>query len=106
MKRNSAGSAVLVRLPTDLQAALSYPSVGFSITPEEIVSKASDYLSTNAAAGWNNLGAVISSLRTTPDLRWASPVEVKNAVEKIFLQTFGPREAAKAKAKVRSLHLL
>lgn len=72
----------------------------FSITAEEIGAKVSKYLASNTVLGWTNLGAVISSIRSTPELRWASAVEVKNAVEKIFLEKFGPKESAKGKAKV------
>ncbi len=74
--------------------------LGFTITPEELGEKVSSYLSTTAVAGWNNLGAVISSIRLTPDLRWASAVDVKNAVEQIFVSKFGPKESAKGKPKV------
>lgn len=74
---------------------------GFSITPEQIGESVTNYFTSNVVAGWNNLGTVISSIRSTPEVRWASAVEVKTAVEKVFLERFGPKESAKGKAKVR-----
>ncbi|KAF8917880.1 tRNA synthetases class I, catalytic domain-containing protein [Mucidula mucida] len=85
--------------PVDVAAFDKECGVGFTITPEELGEKVSSYLSTTAVAGWNNLGAVISSIRLTPDLRWASAVDVKNAVEQIFVSKFGPKESAKGKPK-------
>lgn len=74
--------------------------IGFSITTEELGEKISNYITANAVAGWSSLGAVISALKNTAELRWANPLEVKNAVEKTFTKTFGAKEAAKPKGKV------
>lgn len=74
---------------------------GFSISPADLDDQVKTYIATNRIPGWANFGAVISALKTTSGLRWASPLEVKNAVENAFLGTFGPKEAAKRKEKVR-----
>jgi glutaminyl-tRNA synthetase len=58
------------------------------------------YIRENAVTGWPNLGSVISGVKGSPALRWANPLEVKNAVEKVFTETFGAKEAVKPKAKV------
>jgi len=47
------------------------------------------------------MGAAITALRNTPALRWANPLEVKNAVESTLADRFGAKEAAKPKSKVR-----
>ncbi|EIM88595.1 glutamine-tRNA ligase [Stereum hirsutum FP-91666 SS1] len=73
--------------------------VGFSITAEELALRVTEYIKANAVAGWTNLGSTITGLKNTPELRWASPLDLKNAVEKAFLETFGAKETAKAKAK-------
>ncbi|THV08374.1 glutaminyl-tRNA synthetase [Dendrothele bispora CBS 962.96] len=73
--------------------------VGFSITPEELFSQVTSYMSSNAVAGWNNLGATMGGVKAIPSLRWASPLEIKNAVEKAFLDAFGPKQAPQPKAK-------
>lgn len=78
----------------------SVSCIGFSITAEELATRAAWYIKANAVAGWTNLGSTITALRNTPELRWASPLDIKNAVEKAFLETFGAKETAKAKAKV------
>ena len=39
-------------------------------------------------------------MKNIPSLRWANPLEIKNAVERVFAQVFGAKEAAKPKAKV------
>lgn len=59
-----------------------------------------EYIKTNAVSGWANLGAVIGNLKTSPELRWANPLELKNTVERAFSESFGAKEAAKPKAKV------
>ncbi|KAI0796906.1 glutaminyl-tRNA synthetase [Abortiporus biennis] len=72
--------------------------VGFSITAKELAEKVSSFLSTSTASGWANLGVVIGGLKST-DLRWANPLELKNAVEAAFSDKFGAKEAAKPKGK-------
>jgi glutaminyl-tRNA synthetase len=47
------------------------------------------------------MGAAITALRNTPALRWANPLEVKNAVEVALADRFGAKEMAKPKTKVR-----
>ncbi|PPQ65934.1 hypothetical protein CVT26_010696 [Gymnopilus dilepis] len=73
--------------------------VGFTISPEELYTQVESYVSTNNISGWASLGPVISALKNSPELRWANPLEVKTAVEKVFLDKFGPKETAKPKAK-------
>ncbi|KAG2156227.1 tRNA synthetases class I, catalytic domain-containing protein [Suillus clintonianus] len=73
--------------------------VGFSITSEELFNTVTSYIRENAVTGWPYLGSVISGVKASPALRWANPLEIKNAVEKAFTETFGVKEAAKPKAK-------
>jgi glutaminyl-tRNA synthetase len=73
--------------------------VGFSITSEELYDAVMSYIRENSVTGWPNLGSVISGVKASPALRWANPLEVKNAVEKAFTETFGAKEVAKSKAK-------
>lgn len=73
--------------------------VGFSITSEELHDAVTSYIRENAVTGWSNLGSVISGVKASPALRWANPLEVKNAVEKSFTEIFGAKETAKPKAK-------
>lgn len=86
--------------------SFSHPSnisTGFSITPTELAAQVSAFITSSAASGWANLGAVIGGLKSSPELRWANPLEVKNAVETAFVEKFGPKTAAPAKGKVRPL---
>ncbi|KAF9076844.1 tRNA synthetases class I, catalytic domain-containing protein [Rhodocollybia butyracea] len=73
--------------------------VGFSITPEQVVEHVTNYVTSNSVSGWANLGTTISGVKAIPALRWASPLEIKNAVEQTFLNTFGPKQAAPPKGK-------
>lgn len=73
--------------------------VGFSITAEELASQVAQFVASSTATGWANLGAVISGLRNSAELRWANPLEVKNTVEAAFVEKFGVKEAAKPKGK-------
>ncbi|PSR74976.1 hypothetical protein PHLCEN_2v9390 [Hermanssonia centrifuga] len=72
--------------------------VGFTISPTELASQVTSYVASSAASGWANLGATIGALKNT-DLRWAHPLELKNAVESAFTEKFGVKEAAKPKTK-------
>ena len=86
---------------TDIQSIVS----GFSITPAEIALQVANYITSSAASSWANLDTILGGLRTTPDLRWANPLEVKSAVEAAFTEKFGAKEAGKPKGKVsRRLH--
>ncbi|THH16439.1 hypothetical protein EW146_g4195 [Bondarzewia mesenterica] len=86
-------------LPLDEKDFDKQCGVGFSITAEELYAWATDHIKSNAITGWANLGAVIGSLKNTPELRWASPLELKNTVERAFVDTFGAKEPAKPKGK-------
>ncbi|KAA1466688.1 glutamine-tRNA ligase [Dentipellis sp. KUC8613] len=73
--------------------------VGFSITPEELTARVTEYIKSSANAGWATFGPTISSIKSTPELRWANPLELKNTVERVFTELFGAKEAAKPKGK-------
>ncbi|KAF8842731.1 glutaminyl-tRNA synthetase [Paxillus ammoniavirescens] len=73
--------------------------VGFTITSEQLDASVRKYIETNAISGWANLGAVISGVKNNPSLRWASPLEIKNAIERVFAEAFGAKEVGKPKAK-------
>ncbi|KAF7301836.1 Glutamine-tRNA ligase [Mycena indigotica] len=73
--------------------------VGFSITAQELYDQIAKYTTETAVAGWANLGQVLGAVKGISELRWANTLEVKNAAEKVFLDKFGVKEAAKPKAK-------
>ena len=58
------------------------------------------HVASNDIVGWTGLGPVVSALKNSPELRWAAPLDVKNAVDKAFIAKFGPKESAKSKTKV------
>lgn len=65
-----------------------------------------NYVTSNNIPGWTSLGSVVSALKNTAELRWASPLDVKKSVDQVFLEQFGPKEAAKTKAKVSVIHII
>ncbi|KAJ7284000.1 glutamine-tRNA ligase [Mycena rebaudengoi] len=76
--------------------------VGFSITAEELDAQISKHVAASAGvAGWASFGQVVSAVKNIPELRWANTLEVKNAVERVFNDAFGPKEAAAAKPKAK-----
>lgn len=87
------------QVPIDEADFDKHCGIGFSITPTELLAHINIYITTNTVPGWASLGPVISGLKSTPELRWANPLEVKNAVEKAFKDNFGPKEDAKPKGK-------
>jgi hypothetical protein len=101
MSLNSIQSVVSVRyVHHDVRSRCRSNVIGFSITSEELYDAVMSYIRENSVTGWPNLGSVISGVKASPALRWANPLEVKNAVEKAFTETFGAKEVAKSKAKV------
>lgn len=74
---------------------------GFSISPEQLRNVVKTYVDANPTSGWASLGPTISGLKSTPELRWANPLDVKNITEQLFTEIFGPKETGKAKGKVR-----
>ena len=72
----------------------------FRIAPEELYALVEAHVASNDIAGWSGLGPVVSALKNSPELRWAAPLDVKNAVDKAFIAKFGPKESAKSKTKV------
>ncbi|KAF9247380.1 glutaminyl-tRNA synthetase [Melanogaster broomeanus] len=87
-------------LPVDETEFNEICGVGFTITSDQLDASVKEYIQSNTIAGWANLGAVISGVKNIAAFRWANPLEIKNAVERVFTQTFGAKEAAKPKAKV------
>ncbi|KAH7914420.1 tRNA synthetases class I, catalytic domain-containing protein [Hygrophoropsis aurantiaca] len=73
--------------------------IGFSITAEELYNSVSAYITSTGLTGWANLGSAISGAKGIPGLRWANPLEVKDAVERAFTTAFGAKETAKPKGK-------
>ena len=61
----------------------------------------SEYVAASNVSGWANLSSVIGSLKSKPELRWANPLDLKNAAEKVFTNLFGEKTAIKAKAQAR-----
>ena len=73
---------------------------GFSITAEGLYNRISEFVASSSFVGWDNLNAAISGAKGLRELRWASPVELKTTVEKVFTDKFGAKEAVKPKSKV------
>ncbi|KAI6047479.1 glutaminyl-tRNA synthetase [Pisolithus marmoratus] len=73
--------------------------VGFTITGAQLEDHVKQYVDANNASNWSYLGAVIGGVKNIPALRWASPLDVKNAAERVFTEKFGPKEGARPKAK-------
>ncbi|EEB90522.1 hypothetical protein MPER_11259, partial [Moniliophthora perniciosa FA553] len=69
--------------------------IGYSVTAEELLNHVSEYITSNAVAGWEKLGPTISGVKSIPALRWANPHEIKHAVENTLMKKFGPKENAK-----------
>ncbi|QRV72629.1 glutamyl-tRNA synthetase [Ceratobasidium sp. AG-Ba] len=102
-----------IKSPEQLSAALKYMSthpvpvndeefnkecgVGIELSLSDIAARVTNYMASKAPAGWSALSGAIGDLKST-DLRWASPLDVKNVVEKAFTDAFGTKEEAKAKA--------
>ena len=98
--RNVVSVRLLDRTHFGFMTYRHYLCLDFSIAPKELHAIVEAYVASNDVAGWPSLGPVVSALKNSPELRWANPLDVKNAVDKAFTAKFGPKESAKSKAKV------
>ena len=73
---------------------------GFSITQEALYNAVFEHVSSSAVTGWASMGAAITALRNSPELRWVNPLEIKNTVESALVNRFGAKGEAKPKSKV------
>ncbi|EIN10891.1 glutamine-tRNA ligase [Punctularia strigosozonata HHB-11173 SS5] len=89
------------RAPVDSADFDKECGVGFSITPEDLFARVSDFITSQAEkiTGWSNLGAAMNGLKSIPDLRWANALEMKNAAERVFTEKFGAKGSAPPKLK-------
>ena len=51
-----------------------------------------------AKLGWNGLSKTTGQMKTADSLRWVNPLELKTAVEQVFVQRFGKKEDKSAPA--------
>jgi hypothetical protein len=84
---------------------LAHPPSGIELTPGEVYTIFQSLLSVQPVEGWSALPNVINAAKAATKLRWASPLEVKNAADRVFTEKFGPRDASKTKAKVYSFQI-
>lgn len=78
------------------------------MSAEDVASKVQSYMTENAASlaatTWASLASAMASLKVTEELRWASPLAIKQSLESAFTTAFGTKEeynkvnAAAAKA--------
>ncbi|KAG8883463.1 hypothetical protein FRB97_006591 [Tulasnella sp. 331] len=74
--------------------------VGVNLSIEEVSTRVKTYFDGQNVDSWAGLMTFINSAKATPELRWASPLEVKTATERLFTEKFGPKETGgKPKAK-------
>jgi hypothetical protein len=86
-----------------MRESLIQEYLGVNLSNEEIEALVESHFNDQSPDSWAAIMGFISSAKGTPGLRWASPLEVKLAVEKLFTAKFGAKEAggAKSKTKVR-----
>ncbi|KAI6003687.1 glutaminyl-tRNA synthetase [Pisolithus albus] len=72
---------------------------GFAVTAAQLEEHVKQYMDANNTSTWSHLGVVIGGVKNIPALRWANPLDIKNAVERVFTEKFGPREGEKLEAE-------
>ncbi|KAG8932593.1 hypothetical protein FRC01_013088 [Tulasnella sp. 417] len=74
--------------------------VGVELSSDQVNELVKSHFEAQPADGWSSLMSFINSAKATPTLRWAPPLEVKTATEKLFTERFGPKEVGgKGKTK-------
>ncbi|PWN90706.1 glutaminyl-tRNA synthetase [Acaromyces ingoldii] len=73
--------------------------VGAVVTPEQARAVVDEHLEKDASIeGWTSLATLMGKAKADPRLRWASSLDVKNAVEQGLEAKFGPKSKAAAPA--------
>ncbi|CAE6391096.1 unnamed protein product [Rhizoctonia solani] len=72
--------------------------VGVELSLGDVIEQVNAYISSKAPASWSALSGAIGDLKST-ELKWANPLDVKNAVERAFTNLFGSKEEARAKVR-------
>jgi hypothetical protein len=80
---------------------LGKEEIDLAMASHDTYSFATKYLESNPVDGWASLSTVINILKRSPELNGVKPLDIKNTVEQVFTEKFGPKEAAKPKGKVR-----
>lgn len=74
---------------------LSISSTGVSVSPQDAEMAVKSYMDKNSAMmeeqKWAALSSVMTAMRADPALRWANPLDIKNAVEKSLEASYGPK---------------
>ncbi len=70
--------------------------IGIIVTPEQCRKAVEDYVASHKAEldpveGWPKLGSILAGVKATPEMRWASTVDVKSSVDAVLLATYGPK---------------
>ncbi|GAA6018752.1 hypothetical protein JCM11491_003435 [Sporobolomyces phaffii] len=92
-----------VQGPVDEQKFDQTCGVGFTITPTELLTRVSSYVSSNLAAiaptNWSGIGKTLGQMKLDDGLRWVAPLELKATVEQVYADKFGSKEEALKKEK-------
>ncbi|GJJ07401.1 hypothetical protein Clacol_001603 [Clathrus columnatus] len=73
--------------------------VGVIVTVEQINAIIGEYVLKGSVRGWADVGSVLSGVKNLPTLRWANTLDVKNSVERIMTEAFGPKNQPKGKTE-------
>ncbi|UZJ54985.1 hypothetical protein CBS101457_004305 [Exobasidium rhododendri] len=77
--------------------------VGVSVSALDVQRAVSSYMKINSASideqRWSALSSIMVAMRSDPALRWANPLDIKNAVEKSLETLYGPKSQQAPPAK-------
>jgi hypothetical protein len=77
--------------------------LGFTISPSELLSRVSTYITSNLASitptNWSGIGKTLGQMKLDDGLRWVAPLELKATVEQVYEEKFGSKEEALKKEK-------
>ncbi|GAC95741.1 glutamyl-tRNA synthetase [Pseudozyma hubeiensis SY62] len=91
----------------DKQAFDKECGVGVVVTPEQSRKAVDEYIASHRSEldpveGWPKLGSILAGVKATPEMRWASAVDLKNSVDAALLATYGPKKAPPPKEKKKA----
>ncbi|KAF8314698.1 glutamine-tRNA ligase [Clavulina sp. PMI_390] len=85
--------------PIDAKKFDAACGVGIELSADEVYSIFKSLVVSQKVEGWNALPSVTAAAKAATRLRWAAPLDVKNAGDRIFTELFGPKEVGKPKTK-------
>ncbi|KAM0789270.1 hypothetical protein ACM66B_000112 [Microbotryomycetes sp. NB124-2] len=89
-------------VPVDDEQFNKATGVGFTATADQVLERVRDFVATKkqelSEKQWSGIGRATADAKTRDDLRWVGMLDLKQAIEQVYTETFGPKPDPRAAA--------